>query len=99
MFARCMDRRELCDALRFEESKLDGLIEAGMPWHGDSEDPEFDETEVASWLVATGRAEIDPSKVATSSVPHGYRWLVERIRNHRSQGQQSSSDARSGGTR
>ena len=40
-----MNRWELCDALGGDEPTPDEWLEAGLPWHEDEKDPQFDEAE------------------------------------------------------
>lgn len=63
-----MDRTGCCDRLSIDEARLEEFIALGMPWHGESADPEFDESECATWLFVNGKAEIDREKVCRTAV-------------------------------
>ena len=73
-----MDRDEFCHKFDCDEMKLDGFIGEGMPWHGDRIDPEFDEAEVATWLLVNGKAAIDNSKVARTVTDAAQRLGISR---------------------
>ena len=62
-----MDRAEFCQRLGIDETALDGLIQEGLPWYGAEDNPEFDDSEVATWLVVHGKAEINQDRVARTA--------------------------------
>lgn len=55
-------RRQLgIDAVTFQ-----AYLDEGLPWHGNEDNPEFDDVETATWLVQQGKVELDPTRVARS---------------------------------
>lgn len=73
-----MNREEVCNRLGIDESKLDEFIAADMPWHGESQDPEFYEAECATWLVVNGKAEVDRDKVSRTATEASEKLGVAR---------------------
>ena len=73
-----MDRNGFCHKFDCDAMKLDGFIGEGMPWRGDRSDPEFDEAEVATWLLVNGKAAIDASKVARTATDAAQRLGISR---------------------
>ena len=73
-----MDRHEFCHKFDCDEMELEAFIEEGMPWHGEQSDLEFDEAEVATWLLVNGKAAINTSKVARSATDAAQRLGISR---------------------
>ncbi len=73
-----MDRHEFCRKFDCDEIELEAFIGEGMPWRGERSDPEFDESEVATWLYTSGRATIDATKIAQTATDAAQRLGISR---------------------
>lgn len=59
-----MNESQLVENAGYTHEQIDKWVKLGMPHRMDGKERHFFESEVISWLVENGHAEIDPNKVA-----------------------------------
>lgn len=61
-----MNSGEFLERLGIDAATLQTYLDDGLPFRGSEDDPEFDDSETATWLVRHGKVELDPTRVACS---------------------------------